>query len=45
VVVAVMQNSGLPEAGDAVVTFPPDILADPVAYQRAYQLGSAQPAS
>lgn len=28
-VVVVMQNSGLPEAGDAIFTFPPDILADP----------------
>jgi mannose-6-phosphate isomerase-like protein (cupin superfamily) len=28
----VMQNAGLPEAGDAVLTFPPEILADPAAY-------------
>lgn len=34
-VVVVMQNSGLPEAGDAVFTFPPDVLADPAAYRRA----------
>jgi mannose-6-phosphate isomerase-like protein (cupin superfamily) len=34
-VVVVMQNSGLPEAGDAVLTFPPEILADPDAYRRA----------
>lgn len=27
-VVVVMQNSGLPEAGDAIFTFPPDFLAD-----------------
>lgn len=27
-VVVVMQNSGLPEAGDAIFTFPPDVLAD-----------------
>jgi mannose-6-phosphate isomerase-like protein (cupin superfamily) len=27
-VVVVMQNSGLPESGDAIFTFPPDILAD-----------------
>jgi mannose-6-phosphate isomerase-like protein (cupin superfamily) len=40
-VVVVMQNSGLPEAGDAVFTFPPDVLADPDAYQRAATL--AQP--
>lgn len=34
-IVVVMQNSGLPEAGDAVFTFPPEILADPDAYARA----------
>lgn len=27
-VVVVMQNSGLPEDGDAIFTFPPDVLAD-----------------
>ena len=27
--VVVMQNAGLPEAGDAVLTFPPDVLDDP----------------
>jgi mannose-6-phosphate isomerase-like protein (cupin superfamily) len=37
-IVVVMQNSGLPEAGDAVFTFPPDILADPAAYRRAADL-------
>lgn len=31
----VMQNAGLPEHGDAVLTFPPEILADPAAYARA----------
>jgi mannose-6-phosphate isomerase-like protein (cupin superfamily) len=31
----VMQNSGLPEAGDAVLTFPPAVLADPAAYATA----------
>ncbi len=31
----VMQNAGLPEAGDAVLTHPPEVLADPRAYQRA----------
>jgi mannose-6-phosphate isomerase-like protein (cupin superfamily) len=31
----VMQNAGLPEAGDAVLTFPPRVLADPAAYARA----------
>jgi mannose-6-phosphate isomerase-like protein (cupin superfamily) len=31
----VMQNAGLPEHGDAVLTFPPAILADPDRYARA----------
>ena len=31
----VMQNAGLPEAGDAVLTFPDDILGDPGAYRQA----------
>lgn len=43
-VVVVMQNSGLPEAGDAVLTFPPEILADPDAYQHAAQVGDEQSA-
>ncbi|MET0237882.1 MAG: cupin domain-containing protein [Kibdelosporangium sp.] len=34
-VMVIMQNSGLPEAGDAVLTYPPEILADPVAYHQA----------
>lgn len=34
-VVVLMQNSGLPEAGDAVLTFPPDHLLDREAYERA----------
>ena len=33
-----MQNGGLPEAGDAVATFPPQVLADPVAYAEASTL-------
>lgn len=37
-IVVVMQNAGLPEAGDAVLTFPPDVLADPDAYRRAAAL-------
>ncbi|MEV0566030.1 cupin domain-containing protein [Dactylosporangium sp. NPDC050588] len=37
-IVVVMQNSGLPEAGDAVLTFPPDVLADPDAYAEAARL-------
>lgn len=34
----VMQNSGLPEAGDAVMTFPAHVLDDPDAYARAAAL-------
>ena len=34
-VVVVMQNSGLPEAGDAVLAFPPEHLASPDAYRLA----------
>ncbi|MGW7051203.1 cupin domain-containing protein [Streptomyces sp. NPDC054887] len=33
--VVLMQNSGLPEAGDAVFTFPAPVLADPHAYRAA----------
>lgn len=36
--VVVMQNAGLPEAGDAVFTFPPDVLADPERYRSAAAL-------
>jgi mannose-6-phosphate isomerase-like protein (cupin superfamily) len=36
----VMQNAGLPEAGDAVLTFPPEVLADPAAYARAAAAGT-----
>jgi mannose-6-phosphate isomerase-like protein (cupin superfamily) len=34
----VMQNSGLPEAGDAVLTFPAAVLEDPAAYAAAAAL-------
>ncbi|MET8526466.1 cupin domain-containing protein [Micromonospora sp. NPDC005172] len=37
-IVVLMQNSGLPEAGDAVLTFPPEVLADPEAYVAAAAL-------
>lgn len=37
-VTVLMQNSGLPEAGDAVFTFPPEVLADPAAYAAAAAL-------
>ena len=36
--VVVMQNAGLPEAGDAVMTFPSDVLDDPDAYASAATL-------
>jgi mannose-6-phosphate isomerase-like protein (cupin superfamily) len=42
-IVALMQNSGLPEAGDAVLTLPPEHLADRSTYDRAVALnGSAE---
>jgi len=34
----IMQNAGLPEAGDAVMTFPDDVLADPERYRSAATL-------
>jgi mannose-6-phosphate isomerase-like protein (cupin superfamily) len=38
-IIVIMANSGLPEAGDAVLTFSPEILADPDRYAAA----AAQP--
>jgi hypothetical protein len=37
-IIVLMANSGLPEAGDAVLTFPPDVLADPDRYAEAVAL-------
>jgi mannose-6-phosphate isomerase-like protein (cupin superfamily) len=37
-VVVVMQNAGLPEAGDAVMTFPPEIVGDAARYREAATL-------
>ena len=37
-IVVLMQNSGLPEAGDAVMTFPAEVVGDPVAYANAASL-------
>jgi mannose-6-phosphate isomerase-like protein (cupin superfamily) len=37
-ILVVMQNGGLPEAGDSVLTFPPEQLADPVTYRAAAAL-------
>lgn len=39
-IVTIMQNAGLPESGDAVMTFLPEILSDPEAYRRAADLPS-----
>jgi mannose-6-phosphate isomerase-like protein (cupin superfamily) len=37
-ILVLMQNGGLPEAGDFVLTFPPDVLADERAYFEAASL-------
>ncbi|BEL04426.1 cupin domain-containing protein [Actinoplanes sichuanensis] len=37
-VVVVMSNAGLPEAGDAVMTFPPSVIADADRYREAVAL-------
>lgn len=37
----IMQNAGLPEAGDAVMTFPDEVLADPERYADAAALPGA----
>jgi len=44
-ILVVMQNAGLPEAGDCVLTFPPDVLADPARYQAAATLSTGPEAS
>ncbi|MEV1048216.1 cupin domain-containing protein [Streptomyces sp. NPDC049916] len=41
--VVLMQNSGLPEAGDAVLTLPPRHLADPDTYRLATALPLSEP--
>jgi mannose-6-phosphate isomerase-like protein (cupin superfamily) len=43
-ILVVMQNAGLPEAGDAVLTFPPEHLADPARYRAAATLPPDDPA-
>lgn len=40
----VMQNAGLPEAGDAVLTYPREVLNDPDAYQRATAINTREQA-
>ena len=42
-ILVVMQNAGLPEAGDAVFTFPTRVLADPAAYAEAAMLSQDWP--
>ncbi len=42
-VLVVMQNAGLPEAGDAVLTLPPELLADPERYAAQITLASPHP--
>ena len=37
-ILVIMQNSGLPESGDAVLTLPPDLLQDHEVYRRATAL-------
>jgi mannose-6-phosphate isomerase-like protein (cupin superfamily) len=37
-ILTLMQNAGLPEAGDAMFTFPPEVLADPARYAAAASL-------
>jgi len=37
-ILVLMANAGLPEAGDMVITFPDDVLADPVRYREAAAL-------
>lgn len=39
-VLVVMSNAGLPEAGDAVITFPADVVGDPDRYAEAARLPS-----
>ncbi|PSK99969.1 hypothetical protein CLV63_10296 [Murinocardiopsis flavida] len=42
-ITVVMQNSGLPEAGDAVLTLPPDLLTDPGTYADAVRIPADVP--
>jgi len=43
--VVIMQNSGLPEAGDAVLTFPDAHVSDPAGYSDAASIAGPGPAS
>lgn len=42
-ILVVMQNAGLPEAGDAVLTYPPHVLSDADAYARATTVPPVDP--
>ncbi|OKJ95242.1 cupin [Streptomyces sp. CB03234] len=42
-ITVLMQNRGLPEAGDAVLTLPPPLLADPETYRAAVALPADRP--
>lgn len=42
-ITVLMQNSGLPEAGDAVLTLPPEYLTDPGTYTRATTIPADAP--
>jgi len=42
-ILVVMQNAGLPEAGDSVLTLPPDYLGDPETYQAAATVEQTSP--
>jgi mannose-6-phosphate isomerase-like protein (cupin superfamily) len=42
-ILAITQNGGLPEAGDAVLTFEPDIVADRERYSRTAALAATPP--
>ncbi|MEV7866743.1 cupin [Streptomyces sp. NPDC088124] len=42
-ITVVMQNSGLPEAGDAVLTLPQDRLTDPAVYAEAVRIPAGAP--
>ncbi|WP_418154719.1 cupin domain-containing protein [Actinoalloteichus caeruleus] len=42
-ILVVMQNAGLPEAGDAVLTFPAEVLADGARYADAHRIPAPAP--
>ena len=42
-ILVIMSHAGLPEAGDAVLTFPADVLADIEAYRQAAALPAQEP--